>query len=107
MTATTHIEQRTGAPRFGGLFWRLARRTKAFGLAFAGTRWNPVFAVVEHCGRHSGRTYTAPVAARRVGDGFVISLAFGDKVDWYLNLAAASGGTIRWNGAAYRVETPE
>jgi deazaflavin-dependent oxidoreductase (nitroreductase family) len=73
---------------------------------FAGNRWNPIFSVVEHVGRRSGRRYAAPVAARRTADGFVISLAFGAQVDWHRNLLAAGGGTIRWRGRAYRVGAP-
>jgi deazaflavin-dependent oxidoreductase (nitroreductase family) len=94
-------------PRFGGILWRLARRTTAVMLPFAGHRWNPVFAVLEHRGRRSGRIYEAPVAARRVPDAFVISLAFGAQVDWYRNLVAAGGGSLRWRGRTYAVGTPE
>jgi len=75
-------------------------------LVSAGHRWNPIFSVVEHVGRKSGRRYAAPVAARRVAGGFVISLAFGDQVDWYRNLVAAGGGTLRWRGRAYRIGSP-
>jgi deazaflavin-dependent oxidoreductase (nitroreductase family) len=76
-------------------------------MPLAGKRWNPIFAVVEHLGRTSGRYYATPVAARRVADGFVISLAFGAQVDWYRNLQNAGGGTIRWRGRPYRVTAPE
>jgi deazaflavin-dependent oxidoreductase (nitroreductase family) len=94
-------------PRFGGILWRAARLTSPLTLPLAGKRWNPIFAIVEHRGRKSGRPYTAPVAARRIADGFVIALAFGAQVDWYRNLMAAEGGTIRWRGHAYRVTAPE
>jgi hypothetical protein len=47
------------------------------------------------------------VAARRVGDGFVISLAFGAQVDWYRNMLAARGATLRWRGQVYPVTAPE
>ena len=94
-------------PRFGGFLWRLSRFTSPLTLPLAGKRWNPIFAVVEHQGRRTGRRYEAPVAARRTAGGFVISLAFGAQVDWYKNLLAADGGTIRWRGRAYRVTEPE
>ncbi len=96
-----------GNPRFGGVFWRLSRRTNRLTLPLAGSRWNPIFAVVEHRGRRSGRSYQTPVAARRVEGGFVISLAFGAHVDWYRNLVAAGGGTIRWRGSRFPVAAPE
>jgi deazaflavin-dependent oxidoreductase (nitroreductase family) len=92
--------------RFGGIFWRLSRATTGLVLPLAGSRWNPVFAVVLHSGRRTGRPYRAPVAARRVQGGFVISLAFGAQVDWHRNLLAAGGGTIRWRGRDYRVTRP-
>ena len=94
-------------PRFGGILWRISRLTNPVSLPLAGKRWNPIFSIVEHRGRKSGRPYAAPVAARRIDGGFVISLAFGAQVDWYRNLVAAGGGTIRWRGRSYPVTTPE
>ena len=94
-------------PRFGGILWRLARRTSGLTRPLAGKRWNPVFAVVLHNGRRSGRPYATPVAARRTRDGFVVSLAFGAHVDWYRNLVAAGGGRIRWRGQEHPVGRPE
>jgi deazaflavin-dependent oxidoreductase (nitroreductase family) len=93
-------------PRFGGVLRRVARALNPIMLPLAGKRWNPIFAVAEHRGRKSGRLYVTPVAARRVDDGFVISLAFGAQVEWYRNLVAAEGGTIRWRGRAYPVGAP-
>lgn len=107
MTATAHPEARAHAPRFGGVLWRIARFTNPVMLPLAGRRWNPIFAVVEHRGRKSGRAYAAPIAARRMGDGFVVALAFGAQVDWYRNLLAAGGGVIRWRGNAYPVAAPQ
>ena len=95
------------APRFGGILWRMARATNVLTLPLAGKVWNPIFAVIEHVGRRSGRRLRTPVAARRDGNGFVISLAFGAHVDWYRNVAAAGGCTIRWRGVEYPVGTPE
>jgi deazaflavin-dependent oxidoreductase (nitroreductase family) len=94
-------------PRFGGVLWRAARALNPIMLPLAGKRWNPIFAVAEHRGRKSGRQYVTPVAARRVDDGFVIALAFGAQVEWYRNLVAAEGGTIRWRGHVYPVGAPE
>lgn len=109
MTATSsRLSVTTAAgPRFGGALWLLARLTSPLMVQLAGRRWNPIFSVVEHVGRKSGRRHAAPVAARRDADGFVISLAFGAQVGWYLNLVAAGGGTIRWRDRRYPVGAPD
>ena len=100
-------EEPAPRPRFGGVLWRIVRLTNRVMLPLAGKRWNPIFAVVEHRGRKTGRRYRVPVAARRTPAGFVIALAFGAQVDWYRNLLAAGGATIRWRGDSYRVSAPE
>lgn len=108
---TAAVRETRGAaappPRFGGVLRRLSRSTTQLTLPLAGKRWNPVFAIVEHRGRKSGRHYAAAVAARRIAGGFVISLAFGAQVDWYRNLVAAGGGIVLWRGQSYRVRAPE
>lgn len=106
MTATTSPTTSARSPRFGGLFLRAARATTKLGLAFAGKRWNPIFSVVRHTGRVSGLTFEAPIAARRLGDGFVLALAFGKGAQWYRNLVATGGGVIRWRGVDYPVGAP-
>lgn len=95
------------SPRLNGLFLRVARATNGLMLPLAGKRWNPIFSVVRHTGRRSGRTFETPVAARRVDGGFVLALAFGRGAQWYRNLRAAGGGVIRWRGAEYGVGAPE
>ena len=94
-------------PRFGGVLWRISRFTAGASLPLAGRRWNPIFAVVAHRGRKTGRSYRTPVAARRTDGGFIVSLAFGAQVDWYRNLVAAGVGTVQWRGRAYPVTAPE
>ncbi len=80
-------------PRFGGVLWCITRRSTGMMLPLAGKGWNPIFAVIEHRGRRSGRAYLTPVAARRVSDGFVISLAFGPT---------STGTETSWPRAAER-----
>jgi deazaflavin-dependent oxidoreductase (nitroreductase family) len=106
-TSRRPIDGPPTAPRFGGILWKIARLTSPLTLPLAGTAVNPVFAIVEHRGRRTGRPYSTPVSVRRVEGGFVIALAFGAQVDWYRNLLAAGGGTIRWRGKRFRVEAPE
>jgi deazaflavin-dependent oxidoreductase (nitroreductase family) len=107
MTASPLPRTPARGPRFGGVFLRAARSTTRLALPFAGKRWNPLFSVVRHAGRRSGRTFETPVAARRVADGFVVALAFGSTAHWYRNLVAARGGVIRWRGVDHPVGAPE
>jgi deazaflavin-dependent oxidoreductase (nitroreductase family) len=104
---TTATREPLNPPRFGGFFWRLARRTNSPALRLAGKRWNPIFAVIVHRGRRTGREHATPVAVRRQPTGFVIALAFGRQVDWHRNLVAAGGGRIRWRGREYLVSAPK
>jgi deazaflavin-dependent oxidoreductase (nitroreductase family) len=85
----------------------MARLVNPLTLPLAGTRALRLWAVVHHRGRRSGRAYATPVAARRTADGFVIPLAFGRRADWFLNVMAAGGCVIRWNGEEYTVVGPE
>ncbi len=75
-------------------------------LKIAGGR-SSVYATVKHVGRHSGRTYTTPVVAKPLGDGFVIPLPYDASVDWCSNVLAAGKCTLIWNDQEYRLERPE
>ena len=70
--------------------------TNRFFLIFAG-RLSP-FAIVEHVGRRSGRSYRTPILAFPTEAGFVFALTYGRDVDWVRNLLAADGGTLRRKG---------
>lgn len=76
-------------------------------LSFAGSRHMPMFAVINHQGRRSGRTYTTPVGARKTADGFIIPLTFGNQADWFRNVQAVGACVIRWKGADYQLVEPE
>ena len=52
-------------------------------------RWVPPGAVVVHRGRRSGREYRTPVMAFPEGDGVLIALTYGRRVDWLANVLAA------------------
>jgi deazaflavin-dependent oxidoreductase (nitroreductase family) len=72
----------------------------------AGTRWFPLWAVLEHRGRKSGRAYATPVLARRAPDGFVIPLPWGERTQWLKNVVAAGGATVRWKGTDHALVDP-
>jgi deazaflavin-dependent oxidoreductase (nitroreductase family) len=102
-------------PRANGIVNRAAhallragtRRLNPLMLSLAGKRHVSMFAVIYHRGRRSGRSYATPVSARPTPDGFVISLTFGEQADWFRNVQAAGGCTIRWKGVNYPLVDPE
>lgn len=109
VSATTHT---TGVANLQSRIMRslLSLGTKLLNpliLSFAGSRYLPMFAVIHHRGRRSGRVYSTPVGARPTIDGFVIPLTFGKQADWFRNLQAANGCVIRWKGADYTLVKPE
>ncbi|MGZ8704937.1 MAG: nitroreductase family deazaflavin-dependent oxidoreductase [Aeromicrobium sp.] len=72
----------------------------------AGSRWFPLWAILRHTGRTSGKVYATPVVGLRTPDGFMIPLPFGDATQWAKNLFAAGGGAIRFAGREYGVTEP-
>ena len=104
MTATVgHAPRAPIARVFGplaGLFNPLVVRV-------AGSRQVPLYAIVRHRGRRSGRVYATPVAVAH-GDGVLfVPLPFGTTADWLRNVLSAGGCDVRWNGAEHRMRSPE
>ena len=75
-------------------------------LRIAGARYSP-FALIRHVGRRSGKAYQTPLIIQRVPGGFILALTYGRRTDWYRNLVAAQGGTVRWHGRDYQLQQPE
>jgi deazaflavin-dependent oxidoreductase (nitroreductase family) len=65
------------------------------------------FAIVRHVGRRSGKPYETVIMVWPTGEGFVIALTYGPKVDWYRNILAAGGCTVFWHRRVYAVGKPE
>jgi deazaflavin-dependent oxidoreductase (nitroreductase family) len=76
-------------------------------LLLAGTRFLPLYGVVEHRGRRSGKVFHTPVVVRPTGDGFIVPMPWGEGTDWFRNVRAAGECVIRWKGRDYRLEQPE
>ena len=74
---------------------------------FAGRRFFPLYGVIEHRGRRSGRIFHTVVVVRPVAEGFVVPMPWGERTDWYRNVRAAGGCTIRWKGHYHPVDQPE
>ncbi len=64
----------------------------------AGRRIFPLWAVLRHTGRRSGREYAVPVGVRETADGYFIALPFGERTQWVHNVVAAGCCTLRWRG---------
>jgi deazaflavin-dependent oxidoreductase (nitroreductase family) len=65
------------------------------------------FAILTHVGRKSGRLYRIPIIAEPFENGFVIALTYGKKVDWYENVIAKGGCSLRWKNKDYQLINPE
>ncbi|GBE65243.1 hypothetical protein MFM001_17050 [Mycobacterium sp. MFM001] len=69
--------------------------------------WLPVWSVVEHVGRRSGKTYRTPVSAFRTRDGGVaVLLPYRPDRDWVKNLLAAGRGRVTLYGKTFDVTDP-
>jgi deazaflavin-dependent oxidoreductase (nitroreductase family) len=90
-----------------GRSWRLARLTAPMARRFAGRRFFPIWAVVHHTGRKTGRALSVPVAVQARPDLFVVVLPWGAGTNWARNVLAAGGCVVRWKGADRRVTSPE
>ena len=73
----------------------------------AGTRLMPLYGVIYHRGRRSGKAFTTPVVVRPTPDGFVVPMPWGESTDWFRNVRAAGGCLIRWKGRDYTLVQPE
>jgi deazaflavin-dependent oxidoreductase (nitroreductase family) len=72
----------------------------------AGRRFFPLWAVLHHRGRQSGREYAVPVGVRTAPNGYYIALPFGERTQWAQNVLAAGGCTLRWRGEDLVVSEP-
>jgi hypothetical protein len=98
---------RTQATPPDGRSWRLARLTAPMARAFAGRRFFPLWAVVHHRGRTTGRELSVPVAVRVTREAFVVALPWGPGTNWARNVLAAGGCVVRWKGADHHVTQPQ
>lgn len=89
------------------LLYRIARALGPLNRPMAGRRFFPLWAVVHHRGRRSGREFAIPVAMRVTSDGFFIALPFGERTQWARNVLAAGGCTVRWRARDYAVADPQ
>jgi deazaflavin-dependent oxidoreductase (nitroreductase family) len=95
-----------GRPRRSAPIRAIAKPFGPIANHMAGTRVFPLWGIVRHTGRTSGKPYATPVVIRPTADGFLIPLPFGDATQWAKNLFAAGGGSIRYAGREQQVDEP-
>jgi deazaflavin-dependent oxidoreductase (nitroreductase family) len=108
MTRTAHTSsptqsERPLAGRIFGLFTPVLNR---FVTRIAGRRYVPLYVLLRHRGRRSGHAYATPVVGMRVPGGVAIPMAFGEGADWYRNIVASGGATIRQDGSEHQLTDP-
>jgi deazaflavin-dependent oxidoreductase (nitroreductase family) len=73
--------------------------------------WVPAHAILEHCGRRSGKSYRTPIVVftAHIDDraGVAIMLTYGPNRDWLKNITAAGGGRMRRYGRTFGVTDPK
>ena len=85
---------------------RLARILDPIAKPVAASGLIPIWGVVHHTGRRSGRAFATPIALGATADSFFVPLPWGDGTDWCRNLTAAAGGTITYRGREFLVSDP-
>jgi deazaflavin-dependent oxidoreductase (nitroreductase family) len=88
------------------LLYRLIRATSPLFRPLAGRRFFPLWAVLRHRGRRSGREYEVPVGLRAAPDAYYVALVFGDRTQWVRNVMAAGGCSVRWRGRDIALTDP-
>lgn len=76
-------------------------------LLLAGRRLIPVWGVLRHSGRKSGREFSTPLAFIATPGTFFIGLPWGRNTDWVRNVRAAGRCTVRLRGHEYECTQPE
>jgi len=72
--------------------------------------WAPLYGILEHVGRKSGKPYRTPLSVFNADvdgkPGVAIMLVYGPDRDWLKNLNAAGGGQLRRHGKTFSVSGP-
>jgi deazaflavin-dependent oxidoreductase (nitroreductase family) len=106
MTTTTTSGFVAGRPRRSAPFRAIARSFGPIANRFAGRRFFPLWVILRHTGRTSGKPYATTVVALHTPDGFMVPLPFGSDTQWAKNLFAAGGGSLRSHGREYQIVEP-
>ena len=91
----------------GSIVKSLAKVFNPLALPLATSGLIPVWGVVRHRGRKSGRAFATPIALGATREAFMVPLPWGAGTDWCRNVVAAGGGAIRYRGRDYDVHDPQ
>src|SRR5687768_2984380 len=100
--AMAESSRKPGPPRW------LVRVSAPVGIAVSGHRWFPLFAILRHRGRRTGRAYSTPVAVIPTvsTDIFLIGLLWGAGTNCAANVRAAGGAALRWKARDHQATKP-
>ena len=91
----------------GSFIKPLTKILNPFAMPLAASGLIPVWGVVRHVGRKSGRAFSTPIALGATRELFFVPLPWGAGTDWCRNIVAAGRGAIRYRGRDYLVSDPE
>ena len=83
-----------------------AKQLNKLAVRLAGHRALPLWAVLRHTGRSSGKEYATPVAVIPTPTSFLLALPWGRGTDWVRNVRRAGGCTVRWKGREFTCAQP-
>ena len=104
MTPSTTTSE---TPRDAGRMRRLAILGGPATRPISGRRWFPLYGLLHHVGRKSGREYATPVVVRATASATYVPLPFGERTDWYRNAVAGGGVRVTWKGRDHRLTRPQ
>lgn len=96
----------TRPPLAHPLMYRAVRAMSGMWRPLAGHRAFPLWAVLYHRGRRTGRDYAVPIGIRATADAYYIALPFGPGTQWVQNVLAAGGCSVRWRGKDIQLTDP-
>src|SRR5260370_8207735 len=107
MTTSAEMSRPSDVPGFVDRIIRpLAHLLNPLIVRIAGGWWTPMFSLLHHRGRKSGRVYATPVTAFPRGGFFWFGLAFGENSGWARNVIAAGDAALRYRGKRYHLLQP-
>ncbi|MGH2490300.1 MAG: nitroreductase family deazaflavin-dependent oxidoreductase [Candidatus Limnocylindria bacterium] len=67
----------------------------------------PGFAIINHRGRTSGKTYRTPMNVFRDGESYLFALTYGSDVQWVKNVLAAGEADLQIGERTIHLTDPE